>query len=154
WNIAAQLVLIAILWLTYDRCGLVFVPLTTTLILARRQLLRSRWTIAGIALYAAISLAGEHDDLSYNHAVWSAVSDLRAKGARPREIDGGYVVNGWLQSLHPDEAYRDRSGRIIVPMVNDFAELTYTIANAPRPNLTIVRTYPYSGWLQRSGLIY
>src|SRR5262249_2343105 len=100
------------------------------------------------------SVAGTHDYLEYNRAVWSAVRDLRARGIKPAEIDGGYVVNGWLQYLHPDEAYRNRLGEIIVPMVNDFAELPYTIANRPIPNRRVLHSYPYSGWLQPGGRIY
>ena len=110
--------------------------------------------VACIAAYAAIALAGTHDHLDYNRAVWAAVADLRAGGVPPREIDGGYVVNGWLQYLHPDDAYRDPSGRIIVPMVNDFAELTYRVADRPTPNRVVVRTYRYSGWLRPDGHIY
>jgi hypothetical protein len=154
WNIAAQMLLIAILWLTADRYVLVLVPLATALVLSRQPLARSWPTILGIGACAAIALVGTRDHLAYHRAVWSAVADLRASGAQPRDIDGGYVVNGWLQYLHPDEAYRDPSGRIIVPMVNDFAELTYQISNAQAPNRTVVRRYPYSGWLGRDGVIY
>jgi 4-amino-4-deoxy-L-arabinose transferase-like glycosyltransferase len=154
WNLAAQAALVAVLWLTSDRYALVFVPLTAALVLARRPLLRSGPAVACIAAYAVVALAGAHDHLDYNRAVWSAVADLRAGGVPPREIDGGYVVNGWLQYLHPDDAYRDASGRIIVPMVNDFAELTYTVADRPTPNRTVVRTYPYNGWLRPAGQIY
>ena len=154
WNIAAQALLGAVLWLTDDRYALVFVPPAAALVLARRPPLRTGPAVACIAAYAAIALAGTHDHLDYNRAVWAAVADLRAGGVPPREIDGGYVVNGWMQYLHPDEAYRDPSGRIIVPMVNDFAELTYRVADRPAPNRVVVRTYPYSGWLRPDGHIY
>jgi 4-amino-4-deoxy-L-arabinose transferase-like glycosyltransferase len=154
WNIAAQAMLVAVLWLFSDRYALVFVPLTTALVLARRPPQRSGPTIACIAAYAVITLAGAHDHLAYNRAVWSAVADLRAGGVPPRDIDGGYVVNGWQQYLHPDDAYRDAAGRIIVPMVNDFAELTYTVADRPMPNRTVLRTYPYTGWLRPGGDIF
>jgi hypothetical protein len=154
WNIAAQLLFVAVLWLTSDRYALVFVPLTAAFVLARRPPLRSGPAAACIAAYAAIALAGARDHLDYNRAVWTAVADLRAEGVPPRDIDGGYVVNGWLQYLHPEDAYRDASGRIIVPMVNDFAELTYTVANRPMPNRTVVRTYPYTGWLGPDSEIY
>jgi 4-amino-4-deoxy-L-arabinose transferase-like glycosyltransferase len=154
WNIAAQALFVAVLWLFADRYALVFVPLTAALVLGRRPPQRSGPTVACIAAYAVIALAGAHDHLDYNRAVWSAVADLRARGVPPRDIDGGYVVNGWQQYLHPDDAYRDPSGRIIVPMVNDFAELPYTVADRPIANRAVVRTYRYTGWLQRDGLIY
>ncbi len=154
WNIAGQVMFVAILWLTYDRYGLVFVPLTAALVLGRQPPTRYGLTIGCVVLYAAIALAGTHDHLRYNRAVWSAVADLRAKGVPPADIDGGYVVNGFLQYLHPDEAYRDATGRIIVPMVNDVAELPYTVADRPMPNRTIVQRYPYAGWLRPGGNIY
>jgi hypothetical protein len=154
WSLAAQVLIVATLWLFYDRYALVLVPLAAALVLAHHSLSR-RWTaLLCIALYAVIGLAGARDSLDYNRALWTAVSDLRAAGTPPREIDGGYVVNGWLQYVHPEEAYRDPSGRIIVPMVNDFAELTYVVADRPMPNRSIVRTYPYSGWLRPAGSIY
>src|SRR5262245_12493270 len=154
WNIAGQVLFVAVVWLTYDRYVLVFVPLVATLVLVRRPTQHLVPTVAGLALYALISLVGTRDHLAYNHAVWSAVADLQAQGIPVADIDGGYVVNGWLQYLHPDEAYRDPSGRIVVPMVNDVAELTYTVADRPLPNRTIVRTYPYDRWLQPGGEIY
>jgi hypothetical protein len=154
WNIAAQGLIVATLWLTYDRCGLVFVPLVAALVLARQPSLSAARAAPGIVVFAAISLAGMHDSLAYNRAVWSAVSDLRARGVEPGDIDGGYVVNGWLQYVHPDQAHRDASGAIVIPMVNGFPELPYTIANQPDPARTVIRTYPYSGWLQPSGLVY
>lgn len=154
WTIAAQALFVAVLWLTSDRYGLVFVPLTAALVLARRPPLRTGPAVACIAVFAVIALAGAHDHLDYNRAVWSAVADLRAEGVPPREIDGGYVVNGWLQYLHPDDAYHDASGRIIVPMVNGFAELTYTVADRPMPNRAVVERYRYIGWLRPGGYIY
>jgi Dolichyl-phosphate-mannose-protein mannosyltransferase len=154
WHVAMHVLFVAVLWLTYDRCGLVFVPLAAALLLSREVQLSIGRTIPCITMYALISLAGARDHLEYNGAVWSAVSDLRARGVRPADIDGGYVVNGWLQYLHPEDAYRDASGRIIVPMVNDVADLPYTVADRPRSDRTVVRTYPYSGWLRPSGQIY
>jgi hypothetical protein len=154
WQVAMQVFLVAVLWLTYDRCGLVFVPLAAALLLSREVPLSIGRTIPCIIVYALITLAGARDHLEYNEAVWSAVTDLRASGVRPADIDGGYVVNGWLQYLHPDDAYRDASGRIIVPMVNDFAELPYMIADRPRSDRTVIRTYPYSGWLRPGGRVY
>lgn len=154
WTVLLQGVLVALLWLTADRYALVFVPLAVALVLARRPALRLLPTVAGLLLYAAISLTGARDHLEYTRAVWQAVGDLRASGVPPRDIDGGYVVNGFLQYLHPEDAYRDASGRIVVPMVNDVAELPYTVADRPMPGRTVVRTYPYSGWLRPDAAVY
>jgi 4-amino-4-deoxy-L-arabinose transferase-like glycosyltransferase len=151
WNILGQALLVAVLWLTYDRYALVFVPLMAALVLASSPPLRLWPTAAAVAVTAVIALAGTHDYLEYNRAVWKAVDDLRTEGVPASEIDGGYVVNGWQQYLRPEQAYRDASGRIIVPMVNDFADLPYTIADRPMSGRTVVRTYPYDGWLRRDG---
>ena len=142
WTIAAQALFVAVLWLTADRYALVFVPLTAALVLVRQPPQRIGVTVACIVAYAAIAFAGARDHLDYNRAVWAAVNDLRARGVQPRDIDGGYVVNGYLQYLHPDDAYRDASGRIIGPMVNDFAELTYQVADQPMPGRVIVGRIP------------
>ena len=103
---------------------------------------------------AAVARGGTHDHLEYTGAVWTAVDDLRASKVPVSDIDGGYVVNGWLQYLHPELAHRDASGRIVVPMVNDTARLPYTVADRPMPSTTIIRTYPYDGWLRPDGRIF
>jgi hypothetical protein len=154
WNIAAQIGFVAVLWLTYDRYALVFVPLATALVLASRPPLRRWATMAGICAFAAVAVSGTHDHLAYTRALWTAVSDLRAEGIAVSDIDGGYVVNGLLQYLHPEQAYRDPSGRIVVPMVNDFADRPYTVADRPMPGTSVLRTYPYEGWLRPDADIF
>jgi hypothetical protein len=154
WTLVAHVVLVALLWLTYDRYALVFVPLAAALALGRRPIQRAPPTGVCVAAYAALSMIGMHDHLSYTRALWSAVADLRAQGVAPAEIDGGYVVNGWQQYLHPEDAYRDPSGRIVVPMLNGVAELTFVVADRPMPDRLVVRTYPYTNWLRPAGRIY
>ena len=61
------------------------------------------------------------------------------------EINGGYVVNGWLQYLHPEQAHRDQHGRTSIPWVNAKLELPYTIANKPRADAAVIEIFPYSG---------
>src|SRR5690606_9660042 len=95
-----------------------------------------------------------HDHLALSRALWSAVRDLRSEGIRPAEIDGGYVVNGFLQYLHPEDAYRDEDGRILIPMVNDAPDLPFIVTNRPLDGREVVRTYPYRSWLQGSSAIY
>lgn len=149
WVIAGQFVLAAVLWLFYDRYGLVFVPLAVVLFLARQPSLRLRPAVAGLFVYGVLSIVGTRDHLAYSRALWSGVAELRAQGVPVSDIDGGYVVNGWLQYLHPEQAHRAPDGRIAIPWVNDDAQLAYTVANRPRGGATIVRTIPYAGWLRR-----
>ena len=154
WNVLGQALLVAVLWLTYDRYALVFVPLMAALVLASSPPLRVWPTAAAVCVTAGVALAGTHDYLDYTRAVWAGVDSLRANGVPVSDIDGGYVVNGWHQYLRPEQAYRDASGRIIVPMVNGFADLPYTIADRPMTGRAVVRTYPYDGWLRRDGEVF
>ena len=135
WVIAGQFMLSAILWLGYDRYGLVFVPLIAALMVARISrtfLVNIPVTVGGLLLYAAISLAGTHDHLEYNRALWRGVDDLRARGVPVALIDGGYVVNGRLQYLHPDQANRGSDGRIAIPGVNESVNLKYRLPTGRR----------------------
>jgi hypothetical protein len=97
------------------------------------------------------------DHLAYNAAVWDAVRSLRESGASVADIDGGYVVNGWQQYAHPQDAPRDTDGRVVVPGITtttDIAALRYVIANAPMAGWNVVRTFPYRRWLGRSGKVW
>src|ERR1022692_2640487 len=80
WTIAAQALFVAVLWLTSDRYGLVFVPLTAALVLARRPPLRTGPAVACIAVFAVIALAGGHHPPHPNPAGWSAGADLPSGG--------------------------------------------------------------------------
>ena len=118
WNIAAPGVLVAVL-AQADRYALVFVPPAAALVLARTAAPAQRTDRRVHRPYAAIALAGAHDHLDYNRAVWSAVADLRAGGVPPRDIDGGYVVKAGCNISIQRTRTAMRPGRIIVPMVTD-----------------------------------
>ena len=91
WNVLGQALLVAVLWLTYDRYALVFVPLMAALVLASSPPVRVWSTAAAVCVTAVVALAGTHDYLDYNRAVWAAVDDLRANGVPVSDIDGGYA---------------------------------------------------------------
>jgi hypothetical protein len=70
------------------------------------------------------------------------------------ELNGGYVVNGWLQYVRPEQAHRSPEGHIEIPWVNEQLELPYTVANGPRRDATALKTIPYACWLRPSGTAY
>jgi hypothetical protein len=82
------------------------------------------------------------------------VDELRRRGVSASRIDGGYVVNGWLQYAHPEHAARDVDGAVAVPFVNVRGTLRYQVSNSPVPGSRVVATVPYVRWLGRSGKIY
>jgi 4-amino-4-deoxy-L-arabinose transferase-like glycosyltransferase len=154
WVMAGQCALAAMLWLFYDRYSLVYLPLAIVLCLARQPSLRLRPAWAGVMLYGAVSMIGTRDHLAYNAAVWSAVAELQAQGVPAAELNGGYVVNGWLQYVRPEQAHRSPEGRIEIPWVNEQLELPYTVANGPRRDAQVLKTIPYVCWLRPSGAVY
>lgn len=155
WQTLGLFLLSAMLWLFYDRYILPLVPFATALLLAGQPALRPRGAVLALALFGLASCIGVRDHLAYNGAVWNAVKWLRDSGARVAEIDGGYVVNGWFQYAHPQDAPRDAKGAIVVPgMTTDFVPLRYKIANAPQVGWKELQTFPYRRWLGRSGRIF
>jgi hypothetical protein len=154
WIAAVNALLIAVLWLLHDRYALTLIPLAIVYLLAHEPLRRARWAIAVLALSGLYSVVGVRDHLAYNAAVWHAVDELRRRGVSASRIDGGYVVNGWLQYAHPEHAARDADGAVAVPFVNVRGTLRYQVSNSPVPGSTVVATVPYVRWLGRSGKIY
>jgi hypothetical protein len=110
--------------------------------------------VAGVLLYGAVSMLGTRDHLAYNAAGWSGVAALQAQGVPAAELNGGYVVNGWLQYVRPAQAHRSPEGHIALPWGNEQLELPYTVANGPRRDATVLKTIPYACWLRPSGAVY
>ena len=97
-----------------------------------------------MALYSFI---GVRDHLSYNRALWQAVDEMGRFGAPISQTDGGYVVNGWLQYAHPENAPRDAGGAVAVPMMNVWGTLPYVIANRPLREYRLFAPSPTAaGW--------
>jgi hypothetical protein len=122
-------VLATVLWLFYDRYVLPLVVLVTALRLGTAGIRRPRLALAGVAMLAVVSGVGTWDHLQYSHALWDAVGWARRAGIAERELDGGYVVNGWLQYAHPEHAARAPDGDVLVPWVTGGEALRYGIVN-------------------------
>jgi len=155
WLALGHWTLIVLLWLFYDRYTLVFVPVAIAVLLGRCTQLRLLVAVPAVALFAALCCVGMHDHLALNGALWGAVGTLQARGVPAEQIDGGYVVNGWLQFAHPEHAPRDAQGRIVVPhmTVADWP-LPYVISLRPLPGFRVLDSLPFLRYLAPAGLIY
>ena len=154
WGALGYFVLTAILWMFYDRYLLPLVVIVAALRLATSGLTRPRLALAGVALLAAISVVGTWDHLQYSRALWDAVGWARLAGAEDGAIDGGYIVNGWLQYAHPEHARRAPNGDVNVPDVNGGERPRYRIGNDVPHGTRVLHTVTYRRVLAPSGSIY
>jgi hypothetical protein len=154
WAAAGYFALMAALWFFYDRYALPLLPMVVALRLGSRQPLRRRPVVVGVAALAAISILGTRDHLRYSKAVWDAVDWLQQRGVEARDIDGGYVVNGWLQYAHPDQANRAPNGDVLVPSVNGNKALRYMLRNRPPTGGRVLHAVAYRRFLSPSGRVY
>ena len=153
WMLIGQFMLSAILWLFADRYALAMLPLAIALVL-RGAAPRAILALAVLGLFGVFCLVGTRDHLAYNAAVWGAVERLREQGVAASEIDGGYVVNSWLQYAHPENAPHDH-GRAYVPKLTDARIiLRYELSNEALPGQKLIVAEPYRRWLAPSGKIY
>ena len=146
--------LIALIWLINDRYALVLVPYAIAVLLAARPPLHRATAAFGLVIVMIVTIAGIRDHLSYNRALWAAVDALHQAGVPERDINGGYIVNGWLQYVHPERAYRNARGNIEIPWVNGDNVLPYEIANDVAVGSHVLRTFGYERWLGPSGHVY
>ena len=156
WLGVGHFVVMAILWLQWDRYALVMFPITIVLYVQSTPHLRRPAAMLALAVMAAWSTVGLRDHLAFNGALWQAVAALQARGVDGRDIDGGYLVNGWLQYAHPEHAPRDASGTPFIPGMtsSDTGRLPYLISAAPLREWAVVTTVPYQRWLAPSGVIW
>jgi hypothetical protein len=154
WSLAGHGGLMALTWLVYDRYALVLVPYAIALVLAARPRIHVPVTLAAIAMLALVTGFAMRDHLSYNAALWDAVEVLERSGVPDRDINGGYMVNGWLQYAHPERAHRNTEGQLDVPWVTSKSDRPYKIANRVSPGWREVTRFPYERWLGESGHIY
>ena len=154
WGALGYFVLATALWLFYDRYVLPLVVLVTALRLGTARIRRPRLALAGVAMLAVISGVGTWDHLQYSHALWDAVGWARRAGIEERELDGGYVVNGWLQYAHPEHAARAPDGDVLVPWVTGGEALRYGIVNRAPAGARVLHEVAYRRILAPSGRIH
>ena len=154
WSITGHLGLMSLMWLLYDRYALVLVPYALALFLSSRPRINHPLAVGTLALLAVVTGTALRDHLNYNAALWDAVALLRASGVADQDINGGYMVNGWLQYAHPEHARRNANGELDVPWVTSKSERPYKVANRVPPGWTALQQFPYERWLGSSGHIY
>jgi hypothetical protein len=154
WGALGYFLLTTVLWLSYDRYVLPLVVIVAALRLGSAGIHRPRLALAGVAMFAGISGVGTWDHLQYSHALWDSVDWARQAGIEEREIDGGYVVNGWLQYAHPEHAPRAPNGDVQVPSVNGGEALRYAIVNRVPRGARVLHAVAYWRLLAPSGHLY
>ena len=143
-----------VLWLFYDRYALPLVVIVVALRLGSAGVARPRLAVLGVALLALVTGIGTWDHLQYNRALWEAVAWARQAGIDARDLDGGYVVNGWLQYAHPEHADRAPNGDVRVPGVNADTAGRYGIVKRLPAKGRLLHAEPYRRILAPSGQIY
>ena len=154
WAALGYFALSTVLWLFYDRYVLPLVVIVTALRLSLAGIPRRRLALAGVAMFVAISGVGTWDHLQYSRALWEAVAWARQAGIEERQLDGGYVVNGWLQYAHPEHATRAPNGDVRVPGVNGGDALRYGIVKRVPPGAYVLHAVTYQRIIAPSGRIY
>ena len=149
------------LWFFYDRYYLPLVPLAIALALIPSGSppasgVRPRTWAASAALAAlfVLDVTGTRDMLAYARTVDAALSRLVASGVAWREVDGGYVENGWHLYAHPEHLPPGTQIDRDVPHVTGWAELPYAIANAPLAGYMVRETVPVARLWATTDRIY
>jgi hypothetical protein len=154
WALLGHIGLMALIWLVFDRYALVLVPYAVAVFLVGRPHLNLPVAAGTLVVFALIAFVGISDHLSYSRALWRAVEALAQADVPLREINGGYVVNGWLQYAHPEQAPQDAQGRAKVPWVNAAEDLEYKVANSVPSGWDEIARFSYERWLGKPGAIY
>ena len=90
----------------------------------------------------------------YNRALWTAVAWARNTGIDARRLDGGYVINGWLQYAHPEHAERAANGDVQVSGVNWDRPGRYGIVKRLPAGARVLHAVPYRRILAPSGTLW
>jgi Dolichyl-phosphate-mannose-protein mannosyltransferase len=156
FNTLLQFFLIGALWLYHDRYFLPLLP--GFIVLAARGVRPTKvmWAImmAGVGMFAVLSVLGTIDNFRFNRTVSLAYDWLRDQGVPPADIDGGYVLNGWWLYAHPENLPPGARPETDVPFVTSRANLTYKIANVPTPSYEVVQVFTWQAFWAASNSIY
>ena len=82
------------------------------------------------------------------------VSRRSSSEERRARFGGSYLIDMWLQYAHPENARRDKDGKIAVAWMTRKELLRYQVSNAPFPGWKVLHTIPYHQWLAESGAVY
>jgi hypothetical protein len=140
----------AVAVLIHDRY---YLPLLPALIFGLVRLLPGRtWTLLAGGLVigglGATAITGTIDALRFNEALARERTQLLSRGVRARDIDAGYVFNGWWLYAH------DLVDRNDVPFVTSPRSLSYTLATTPLPGYTTEKVVPVPSFWSRPDRVY
>jgi hypothetical protein len=146
WYAFSQFVLIMAVWLFdawgSDRYSIVLLP-PLIVILANSQL-KSKTTIAGIAILSLVSMLVTWNETQNHRAVAEGIAWLRGKGIPFASIDAGYAFNGWNLYAHPENLAPGMLRERDVPFVTTNEKKPYVIATSPIPGYKVLRKYSWS----------
>jgi Dolichyl-phosphate-mannose-protein mannosyltransferase len=155
WFLVLQGGLITVLWLWDARYMLAFLPALFAIMLSAAPIRRPKLALLLIGIFLAVSVGEVHDEAEYNRALWLGVDHLRALGIPVSQINGGYMVNGWLQYAHKGNSRANKKGELLVNWINDNSkDFDYQVSNAVDKGWVKMKEIPYSAWFGASGHLY
>jgi len=136
-----------------DRYLLPLLPLSVCLALVglRDVHLSRPVALATLAVVAAISVAGTRDSLVFQKTIWETADATVASGVPPWKIDGGAPWGGyhlWEYSVANQIPVQTHGVAWWLYVFAPASDSTYVVAGAPLEGYDVVRTIPYSSWLQ------
>jgi hypothetical protein len=146
WYAFSHFVLIMAIWLFdawgSDRYSIVLLP-PLILILANSHL-KSKTTIAGIAVLSLISMLVTWSETQNNRAAAKGLAWLRDRGIPFAEIDAGYALDGWYLYAHPENLALGNIPERDVPFVTTNEKKPYVIATSSIAGYRVLRRYTWS----------
>jgi hypothetical protein len=146
WYAFSHFIVIMALWLFdawgSDRYSIVLLP-PLIVLLASRQL-KSKSTVAGVAVLSLISVLVTWNETQSHRAVAEGLAWLRGKGIPLASIDAGYAFNGWNLYAHPENLAPGTLRERDVPLVTTKEKKPYVIATSPIAGYRVLRRYTWS----------
>jgi hypothetical protein len=146
WYAFSHFVLILALWLFdawgSDRYSMVLLP--PLIVLLANPRLKSKSTIAGIALLSLISMLVAWNETQSKRASADGLAWLRDKDIPFANIDAGYAFNGWNLYAHPENLAPGSLRERDVPFVTTKEKQPYVIATSPMQGYRVLRRYSWS----------
>lgn len=146
WYTFSHFALIMAVWLFdawgSDRYSIVLLP--PLIIILTTGSLKSKSTIAGLALLSLIAMLVTWNETQNNRAAAEGLNWLRVKNIPLANIDAGYALNGWNLYAHPENLAPGTLRERDVPFVTSNEKKPYVIATTPIPGYRVLRRYSWS----------
>jgi Dolichyl-phosphate-mannose-protein mannosyltransferase len=146
WYAFSHSVLIMAIWLFdawgSDRYSIVLLP--PLIVILANSHLKSKTTIAGIAVLSLISMLVTWSETQNNRAAAKGLAWLRDRGIPFAEIDAGYALDGWYMYAHPENLAPGNIPERDVPFVTTNEKKPYVIATSSIAGYRVLRRYTWS----------